>query len=126
MRTVSAAAMQPGRAHARQVDLQQPASAVQRSSVTTNVALYRLPQVLARIPVSRSAWFAGIRSGLTARGLQFMPGVGVGADPKWQGEPSVLVLGLPLQHARALGTSYLQNAIVWCGEDAVPQLVLLR
>lgn len=64
--------MQPGRAHARQVDLQQLANAVHRS-VTTNVALYRLPQVLARIPVSRSAWFAGIRSGRYPHGYSLGP-----------------------------------------------------
>lgn len=73
MRTASAAATQPGRAHARQVDLQQLASAVDRSSVTTNIALYRLPQVLARIPVSRSAWFAGIRSGRYPHGYSLGP-----------------------------------------------------
>lgn len=69
---------------------------------------------------------ARLRAEVTASGLPFLPGVGVGADPQWRGEPSFLVFGLKLQQTRALGTSYLQNAIVWCGEDAVPQLVLLR
>jgi prophage regulatory protein len=41
-----------------------PATAVDVS----NVRLYRLPQVLDRIPVSRSSWFAGIQSGRYPKG----------------------------------------------------------
>lgn len=33
-----------------------------------NVRLYRLPQVLERIPVSRSSWFAGIQAGRYPKG----------------------------------------------------------
>lgn len=69
---------------------------------------------------------ARLRADLIARGLRFLPGVGQGADTQWPGELSFLVLGLSLQSARVLGASYAQNAIVWCGSDAVPQLVLLR
>lgn len=39
------------------------------SSSISDVRLYRLPQVLARIPVSRSSWFAGIKAGLYPQGL---------------------------------------------------------
>lgn len=35
---------------------------------TSNIRLYRLPQVLDRIPVSRSSWFAGIQSGRYPKG----------------------------------------------------------
>lgn len=35
-----------------------------------DICLYRLPQVLARVPVSRSSWFAGIQLGRYPRGLQ--------------------------------------------------------
>lgn len=38
-----------------------------------DVCLYRLPQVLARVPVSRSSWFAGIQLGRYPRGLQLGP-----------------------------------------------------
>lgn len=41
-------------------------SAESRSA--SNVRLYRLPQVLARIPVSRSSWFAGIQAGRYPKG----------------------------------------------------------
>lgn len=34
----------------------------------SNVRLYRLPQVLDRIPVSRSSWFAGIQTGRYPKG----------------------------------------------------------
>ena len=34
----------------------------------SNIRLYRLPQVLDRIPVSRSSWFAGIQSGRYPKG----------------------------------------------------------
>ena len=37
------------------------------------ICLYRLPQVLARIPISRSAWYAGISSGLYPRPLSLGP-----------------------------------------------------
>jgi prophage regulatory protein len=39
----------------------------------SSVSLYRLPQVLARIPVSRSAWFAGIKEGRYPRGRALGP-----------------------------------------------------
>ncbi len=53
---------------------------------------------------------------------------GVGADPKgrWPPEPSYLVLGVLLEAAQALGRRYQQNALVWVGADAVPELMLLR
>ena len=37
------------------------------------ISLYRLPQVLARIPISRSAWYAGISSGLYPRPFSLGP-----------------------------------------------------
>lgn len=36
-----------------------------------------------------------------------------------------LVLGLALEAAKSLGNAYEQNAVIWCGADAVPNLVLL-
>ncbi len=60
------------------------------------------------------------------RGLTFFKGIGQHPSGKWPGEPSFLVLGIALEAAKSLGNKYEQNAIVWCGSDAVPQLVLLR
>ncbi|MDO9233257.1 MAG: DUF3293 domain-containing protein [Methylotenera sp.] len=59
---------------------------------------------------------------LKARSLSFIEGVGQHPSGNWPGEPSYLVLGLSLEVAKALGRKYEQNAIVWCGPDAVPKL----
>lgn len=38
-----------------------------------DICLYRLPQVLARIPVSKSTWFAGIQAGRFPKGRSLGP-----------------------------------------------------
>lgn len=62
------------------------------------------------------------------KNLGFRSIVGFGKHPvgKWEAEDSLLVLGMSLDGAKELGAKYGQNAIVWCGEDAIPRLVLLR
>lgn len=62
---------------------------------------------------------------LRPRGLNFIEGEGRHPSGGWT-EPSYLVLGLSLDEAKELGRRYEQNAVVWCGADAVPELVLLR
>ena len=47
-----------------------------------------------------------------------------GAD--WAAEESYFALGLALEPAKAMGTHFDQDAIVWVGADAEPQLILLR
>jgi hypothetical protein len=53
---------------------------------------------------------------------------GAGADPacQWPPEKSYLALGINAEVARDLGRRFMQDAVVWIGEDAVPQLLLLR
>lgn len=63
---------------------------------------------------------------LRFRGLSFVDGVGQHPSGGWPGEVSFLVLGLALEAAKALGQRHQQNAIIWSGPDAVPQLILLR
>jgi Protein of unknown function (DUF3293) len=63
---------------------------------------------------------------LQQRGLTYIEGIGQHSTNGWQGEPSFLVFGLSREAAKALGNRHEQNAIVWCGLDAVPELVLLR
>lgn len=63
---------------------------------------------------------------LRARRLVFHPGIGQHPSNFWPGEPSFLIFGLSLEAAKALGNKFDQNAIVWAGEDGVPQLILLR
>lgn len=48
-------------------------SASHTSTLVTEVRLYRLPDVLARVPVSRSSWFAGIQVGRYPRGHHLGP-----------------------------------------------------
>jgi hypothetical protein len=63
---------------------------------------------------------------LAATAGPILTGEGQGQDPSWPAEKSFLALGIPQAQARILGEKYGQNAIVWVGEDAVPQLILLR
>jgi hypothetical protein len=63
---------------------------------------------------------------LKRRSLSYFQGVGRHPSGDWPGEPSFLALGLALEAAKSLGKVYEQNAIIWCGADAVPNLMLLR
>ena len=63
---------------------------------------------------------------LTRRSLSFLEGIGQHPSNNWPGEESFLVLGLNLEAAKTLGERFEQNAIVWCGTDGVPQLIVLR
>ncbi|HEV2701834.1 MAG TPA: DUF3293 domain-containing protein [Steroidobacteraceae bacterium] len=53
---------------------------------------------------------------------------GIGRHPSndWPPEHSFLVPGLSRGAAETLGRQFDQNAIVWAGMEAVPELVLLR
>lgn len=55
----------------------------------------------------------------------FLPGVGRHPQGGWPGEESFLVLGLSAAEACRIGIAYQQHAILWCGADAVPHLLLL-
>ena len=63
---------------------------------------------------------------LVALGLTYFMGFGKDPSGSWPGEESLLVLGLSNEQARDLGMKYGQNAILWTGLDACPELVLLR
>jgi hypothetical protein len=53
---------------------------------------------------------------------------GDGADPtgQWPAERSYLAFGIDADAAQELGRHFKQDAVVWIGRDAVPQLLLLR
>ena len=53
-------------------------------------------------------------------------GSGSEEGTEWPAEKSYFALGLALEPAKAIGTHFDQDAIVWVGPDAVPQLILLR
>ncbi len=63
---------------------------------------------------------------LQALGLQAIEGSGSEEGTDWPSEKSYFALGLPLETAKEIGTHFDQDAIVWVGVDAVPQLILLR
>jgi hypothetical protein len=63
---------------------------------------------------------------LQRRSLTFADGIGEHPFNQWPGEPSYLVFGLTLEASKTLGARFEQNAIIWCGIDCIPQLILLR
>ena len=63
---------------------------------------------------------------LQRRSLNFADGIGRHPSNQWPGEPSYLVFGLSLEASKTLGVRFEQDAIIWCGIDCIPQLILLR
>lgn len=63
---------------------------------------------------------------LRGRSLQIREGVGEHPSNGWPAEPGYLVFGLTLEAAKTLAQRHEQNALVWAGGDATPQLILLR
>lgn len=58
--------------------------------------------------------------------LQAVEGSGSEEGTEWPAEKSYFALGLQLDTAKQIGRHFDQDAIVWVGADAVPQLILLR
>ena len=67
-----------------------------------------------------------LRATLQAQGWQFEDGKGLDPEGLWPGEDSVLIWGMDPHMARQWGQQWRQNAVLWCGPDAVPQLLWLR
>ena len=63
---------------------------------------------------------------LRDQGLGAIEGSGSEEGTDWPSEKSWFALGLQLDPAKALGHHFDQDAVVWVGADAVPQLILLR
>jgi hypothetical protein len=63
---------------------------------------------------------------LRDQGLQAVEGSGSGEGTDWPAEKSYFALGQQLDAAKQIGRHFDQDAIVWVGADAVPQLILLR
>ena len=63
---------------------------------------------------------------LRAQGVAAIEGSGSAEGGDWPSEKSWFALALALEPAKALGRHFDQDAIVWVGADAVPQLILLR
>lgn len=69
---------------------------------------------------------AQLAAQLQKLGHQAIEGSGSEEGTDWPSEKSYFALGLALEPAKAIGTHFDQDAIVWVGPDAVPQLILLR
>ncbi|MES2538256.1 MAG: DUF3293 domain-containing protein [Pseudomonadota bacterium] len=63
---------------------------------------------------------------LLALNAATLPGFGVNQAEEWPGEEHVLAIGVSRDDAIGLGRKYNQNAIVWSGVDAIPELILLK
>jgi Protein of unknown function (DUF3293) len=63
---------------------------------------------------------------LRALGSHIIAGVGANPSGTWPEETSVFALGIDKDTARQLGQRFHQDAVVWMGPDAIPQLLLLR
>jgi hypothetical protein len=67
-----------------------------------------------------------LKSDKSLQDFELVEGLGQHPINSWEGEESFLVLGISLAKATEVGRKYDQNAIVWIGSDAIPQLILLR
>jgi len=63
---------------------------------------------------------------LSLDGLPTLKAIGLDPSGEWPGEESFLIPGISIERAKALGAEFQQNAIVWAGSNAVPNLILLR
>ncbi len=59
---------------------------------------------------------------LTLHGYNMLPAIGRSSDGKWE-EPSMLVLGISYEFAKAFGSCFQQNAIVFGEVDGPIELV---
>ena len=69
---------------------------------------------------------AQLTSVLTDLGLESIEGSGSEQGTHWPIEKSLFALGLSREGAVSIGRQFDQDAIVWVGDSAVPELVLLR
>ena len=58
------------------------------------------------------------------RGLLCFEGIGEGDDGEWPGEESYLIIGIDRPKALEMGKLFNQNAIIWVGSSAVPELLI--
>jgi hypothetical protein len=84
------------------------------------------PRSVQRSAQDNRARMALLEQRSKAAGYRILPGVGQPAEGSdWPAEASILVLGISLGAACALGHLFEQNALVWAGADAIPRLQVL-
>jgi hypothetical protein len=58
--------------------------------------------------------------------VEAIEGSGSEEGTDWPSEKSYFALGLQREDSIGIGKHFDQDAIVWVGENAVPELILLR
>ena len=84
------------------------------------------PQGTVQTDAANDQAHAELAAKLQALRLHAIEGSGSEEGTDWPSEKSYFVLGLALGPAEEIGTHFDQDAIVWVGAEAVPQLILLR
>ena len=84
------------------------------------------PRSTIQPPAENERGHAELRAMLQELKLQVIEGSGSEEGTDWPAEKSYFALGLALEPAKAIGIHFDQDAIVWVGPNAVPQLILLR
>ena len=69
---------------------------------------------------------ARLEQELQQAGWHWLPAVGRHPTNGWPPEAGCFVEGMSAEAASEWGRTYEQTAVVWCGTDTVPRLVLLR
>ncbi|WP_310387910.1 DUF3293 domain-containing protein [Roseateles sp.] len=78
------------------------------------------------VNTQRNAELAAELAQLSLASIEGIEGIGQHPTSQQPGEASFLIFGMTLEEVQALGESWEQNAIVWTGANAVPQLIMLR
>jgi hypothetical protein len=63
---------------------------------------------------------------IESRDLFYLKGESIDPSGLWPNEPSLLVFGITLESAKELVKRYRQDGFIYIGNDAKPQLILLR
>ena len=63
-----------------------------------------------------------LRADLKAAACRFLEGAAIDPVGNWPDEPSLLVLGIEADAARAIGRQFGQNALLLIGADTTPRL----
>ena len=84
------------------------------------------PESIEKTLVENESSQEKLYSDLSALDCKIFCGFGADPDGNWEGEPSYFAIGISKENAQRLGKKYRQNAIVWCDERCIPELLLLR
>jgi hypothetical protein len=84
------------------------------------------PRGMVQTDAANDRAHAELAAKLQALGLRAIEGSGSEEGTDWPSEKSYFALGLALEPAKEIGTYFDQDAIVWVGADAIPQLILRR